>query len=272
MADEASLDMTGASQPVAIDDKPPALEVRGLNKSFAAVQALKDVSLSVKAGEVLALIGDNGAGKSTLVKCISGLLRPDSGEIFVDGESVTIDSPDQAQKLGIETVHQELMLVGTQDVAANLYLGRELLRSNRFLRMIRWLDKKAMYKGTIDVLERLSINIPSAKEQMDNLSGGQRQAVAVGRAVAWGKHIVLLDEPAAALGVEQSRHVLDLVQALAQQSVAVVFISHNMQHIMEACNTAYVLRHGEMVGQVKIDDVTATDLVDLITGAKRRGA
>ena len=252
--------------------QPPALEVRNLDKSFAAVRALREVSLSVRAGEVLALIGDNGAGKSTLIKCVSGLLQPDGGRILIDGEEVSITSPEDARTHGVETVHQNLMLWGGQDVAANLYMGREIRSRNRLLRRLRWLDMKAMHAGSREILNELRINIPSTREPVDNLSGGQRQSIAVGRAVAWGTHIVLLDEPSAALGVEQSRHVLRLIRTLAERNVAVVFISHNMQHVLEVCDVAYCLRHGEMVGRVNITDVTAADLVDLITGVRRQAA
>lgn len=244
----------------------PALEVRSLSKSYGPVQALRDVSLGLYRGEVLGLLGDNGAGKTTLVKCVSGILRPDAGRIFVDGREVRIADPQTARALGIEAVHQGLALVETLDVAGNLFLNRELLTPG--LRWLRWLDKRTMYRESERILAQLQIRVPSVRHPIDRLSGGQRQAVAVGRAVGWGRHIVLMDEPAAALGVEQARHVLELVHRLRDQGVAVLFISHNMQHVIEVCDRAVVLRHGRKVGDVAIREVTARDLVDLITGAR----
>ena len=243
------------------------LEVRDLSKSYGAVKALRNINLELARGDVLGLVGDNGAGKTTLVNCLSGSLAPDSGEIIVDGTPVRIDSPHTARALGIETVHQDLALVETLDVATNLFLNREIPSRWPILRQLGWMDKKKMLAETSDVLDRLKIHIPSTKQKVDKLSGGQRQSIAVGRAVAWGRHIVLLDEPSAALGVEQSRLVLDLIRRLRETGVAVLLISHNMQHVIDVCDRALVLRHGAKVGDVSIADVTARDLVDLITGA-----
>lgn len=246
----------------------PALEVRGISKSFGAVRALIDVSLAVEAGEVLALLGDNGAGKSTLTRCIAGLHAPDAGEILVDGKTVHIASPRIARELGIEAVHQNLALVSQLDVAANLFLNREIVSSHPILRRLRWLDRKRMRAESEEILARLGIRIPSARTTVDRLSGGQRQAVAIGRAIGWGRHIVLLDEPAAALGVEQARHVSDLIRRLRDSNVAVVLISHNLQSVLEICDRAVVLRHGRKVGNLAIAAATAADLVGLITGAE----
>jgi ABC-type sugar transport system ATPase subunit len=249
------------------DGGAPALEVRGLSKSFGPVQAVSGVDLVLHRGEVMGLLGDNGAGKSTLVKCISGVLRPDDGLILVDGEEVVVSDPQRARELGIETVYQDLALVNTMDVSSNLFLNRETRSPNRFLRLIGWLDDKRMRRESEQILERIGIKVSSVRRSISYLSGGQRQAIAVGRAVGWGRHIVLLDEPAAALGVEQSRHVLDTVDTLRSSGVAVLFISHNMQHVMDVCDRAVVLFHGRKVGDVSISDSTARDLVDLITGA-----
>lgn len=243
------------------------LEVRSISKSYGPVQALRDVSLSLERGEVLGLLGDNGAGKTTLVKCVAGTLRPDSGTILVDGHEVRVDSPQAARALGIETVHQGLALVESLDVAANLFLNREVVATPRPLRWIGWLNKRRMYQESRDILDQLQIRVASVRQSVARLSGGQRQAVAVGRAVGWGRHIVLMDEPAAALGVEQARHVLELMDRLRDQGVGVVFISHNMQQVIDVCDRAVVLRHGRKVGDVSIGEVTARDLVDLITGA-----
>lgn len=246
---------------------PPVLELRGLSKSFGPVQALHQVSLSLHRGEVLGLLGDNGAGKSTLVKCVSGLLKPDSGSILIDGEEAPIDTPQKARAHGIETVYQELALVDTLDVAANLFLNREIVVRPVPFRWFRWLSRRRMYRDAEAILDRLQIRVPSVRQPIERLSGGQRQAVAVGRAVGWGRHIVLMDEPAAALGVQQAQHVLELVGTLRAQGVAVLFISHNMQQVVDICDRAVVLRHGRKVGDVSISEVSPRDLVDLITGA-----
>lgn len=246
----------------------PALRVTQLEKSYGPVRALAGPSLDLYRGEVLALVGDNGAGKSTLVKCISGNIQPDAGTIEVDGVSVRIDDPQKARDLGIETVHQDLALVEGLDIATNLFLNRELLVGWPLLRQLGFMDKRRMYRETKETLARLHIDIPSVRQTVDRLSGGQRQSIAVGKAVAWGKHIVLMDEPSAALGVEQSRLVLDLIIRLRDTGVAVLLITHNMQQVIDVCDRAVVLRHGGKVGDVTIGDVTARDLVDLITGAR----
>jgi simple sugar transport system ATP-binding protein len=245
----------------------PPLEIRSLSKSYGAVRALHDVSFVLGRGEVLGLLGDNGAGKTTLVKCVAGILRPDGGSILVDGSEVRVDSPQTARALGIETVHQGLALVNTLDVASNLFLNREIVRTPAPLRWVRWLDKRRMYREAESILEQLHIRV-AVRRPIERLSGGQRQAVAVGRAVGWGRHIVLMDEPAAALGVEQARHVLELIDRLREQTVAVLFISHNMQQVVDVCDRAVILRHGRKVADVKVPEVTPRDLVDFITGAR----
>ena len=247
--------------------REPVLQVECLSKSYGGVKALTDVSLELHAGEVLALIGDNGAGKSTLVKCLSGVLAPDSGHIRLNGTEVRIDSPRDAHALGVETVYQDLALVETLDVASNLFLNRELISRRPLLRNLIWLDKRRMYRESEEILRSLRIRVPSVRQEVTHLSGGQRQAIAIGRAVAWGRHIVLMDEPAAALGVTQAEQVLDLVRTLRDQGVAVLFISHNMQQVIDLCDRAVVLRHGRRVADVPIAQSNARDLVDLLTGA-----
>ena len=239
-----------------------ALEVRGIDKSFGAVQALRQVSFGVRAGEVLGLIGDNGAGKSTLVKCVAGIIKPDAGEILIHGATVELVSPRDAHDRGIETVHQDLALIETLDVTGNVFLNRELTRRPRFA---GWMDKRNMHLKAKEILESLHINIPSVRYPINKLSGGQRQAVAVGRAVAWGRRIVLMDEPSAALGVEQSRLVLELIKTLRDRGLVVVLISHNMQEVLDACSRVVVLRHGSSVADIELADVTRQDLVHLIT-------
>ena len=244
----------------------PALDVEGISKSFGAVRALDDVSLQVWHGQVLGLLGDNGAGKSTLVKCLAGVLKPDRGRVRVNGTEAVIEDPTHARALGIETVHQDLSLISTLGVAANLFLNRELRRHGP-LGWIGWLDKRGMAQESRAILDRFGIRVPSMRMSIERLSGGQRQAVAVSRAAGWGNNIVIMDEPAAALGVEQSRHVLELIDKLREQGAALILITHNMQQAVDICDRAVILRHGATVGDVKVADVTSRDLVDLITGA-----
>ena len=245
-----------------------ALEVEGLCKRFRAVRALDQVALSLRYGRVTALLGDNGAGKSTLVKCISGVYSPDSGVVRVDGVERTIASPEAARSLGIETVHQTLAVIDPLDVVENLFLNREHTRGGRLGARLGVLDKKRMRAESSEILGRLDIRIGSLRRPMSALSGGQRQAVAIGRAAAWGQQIVLLDEPAAALGVEQADRVLDLIRSLRDAGVAVLLITHNMDRVSEVCDRAVVLRQGRKTAEVDVGDVTKDDLVAYITGAR----
>ena len=244
-----------------------ALEVNHLSKSFGAVQALRDVSFSVQKGEVVALLGDNGAGKSTLVRCIAGVHQPDGGDIKVNNKKVQIENPQQARDAGIETVFQDLAMVGEFDISENLFLNREILSKNPLLRALGWLDKKAMQKQAKKSLNRLNSRMPDFQSKVQNLSGGQRQAVAIARAVNWGADVVIMDEPTAALGVEQSAQVNALIKLISSQGVAVLLISHNMQHVLETCDRAVVLYQGKSVADVALSDVSKEHLVALITGA-----
>ena len=248
-----------------------ALEASGLSKSFRAVRALDDVTIDLHYGRVTALLGDNGAGKSTLVKCISGIYAPDSGVIRVNGVEQAVPSPEAARSLGIETVHQTLAVIDPLDVVENLFLNREHTRGGRLGRWLGVLDKKRMRAESSEILGRLDIRIPSLRRSMSALSGGQRQAVAIGRAAAWGQQIVLLDEPAAALGVEQAARVLDLIRSLRGAGVAVLLITHNMDRVTEVCDRAVVLRQGRKTADVDVGTVTKDDLVAFITGAKTAG-
>ena len=245
-----------------------ALEVSGLSKSFKAVQALDDVAMDLRYGRVTALLGDNGAGKSTLVKCISGVYSPDSGVMRINGAERSVPSPEVARSLGIETVHQTLAVIDPLDVVENLFLNREHTRGGRIGAWLGVLDKKRMRSESREILGRLDIRIPSLRRSMSALSGGQRQAVAIGRAAAWGQQIVLLDEPAAALGVEQAARVLDLIRSLRDAGVAVLLITHNMDRVTEVCDRAVVLRQGRKIADVDVGSVTKDDLVAYITGAR----
>ena len=248
---------------------PPALQVEGMSKSYAAVRALADANLSVWPGEVVGLLGDNGAGKSTLVKCVVGRTQPDAGSVFVSGQKLHARSPEAARANGIEVVYQSLALVDSLDIAANLFLGRELTRGEGLLGRIGLLARRRMRAEAARVLNEFGIDLGrvSLSDPVDRLSGGQRQGIAVARAIVWGQKVVLLDEPAAALGVEQTENVLSLVRRLRDQGVGVVFISHNMDQVMDVCDRVVVMRRGYTLGWAETATVTATDLVGFITGA-----
>jgi ABC-type sugar transport system ATPase subunit len=245
----------------------PVLEAQRISKAYGAVQALSDVDLELYRGEVLGLVGDNGAGKTTLVKCLSGVIRPDSGSILVDGNPYDNLTAESARSLGIETVYQNLSLVDTLDVTQNFFLNRELFYNNALGRSLRWLNRRRMYRETAEHLRALGLAV-EARRPVSALSGGQRQMVAVGRAITWGRHIVMLDEPAAALGVRQSMQVLQFARAMAERGVAVLFISHNMQHVLQVTDRIVVLRHGQKVGDVRTAEATAQQIVTLITGSE----
>lgn len=238
----------------------PLLEMSGISKRFGAVQALSEVRFDVRAGEVLALVGDNGAGKSTLIKTIAGIYRPDEGITRWRGKEVTVRSPNDAAELGIATVYQDLALCDNLDVVANLYLGHELTRGGM-------IDELTMEKRAIEVLRKLSVKIPSVRIPIASLSGGQRQSVAVARSVMRDNKVVLLDEPTAALGVAQTREVLDLIKRLREQGLGVVLISHNLSDVFEVADRITVLRLGRWVGTYDAQSVGREQLVAIMTGA-----
>ena len=238
----------------------PILQLRGISKSFGSVQALTDVDFEVRHGEVMALVGDNGAGKSTLIKCVAGIHSPDSGEILFDGKPVHISSPKDAARLGIEIVYQDLALCDNLDVVQNMYLGREE-------RDWLWrLKEPLMEQRTAETLRSLSVTtIRSIRQPVASLSGGQRQSVAVAKAVQWNSKVVILDEPTAALGVAQTRQVLDLVKRLAEQGLSVVLISHNLHDVFEVATRITVLRLGRDVGVYEREKTTQQEVVQAIT-------
>jgi D-xylose transport system ATP-binding protein len=237
------------------------LELRGVSKQFGGVRALIELDFTVSQGEVVAIVGDNGAGKSTLVKIIAGIHAPDGGEIHFDGRRVSIRKPGDSSALGIATVYQDLALCDNLDVVANLYLGREALSFGSRL------NEDAMEFGAREVLRQLSVKIPNLRAPIGALSGGQRQAVAVARCVMANAKIVLLDEPTAALGVEQTAHVLELVRTLRSRGLGVVIISHNIADVFEVADRIMVLRLGRKIADVRAADVTREQVVGLITGA-----
>ncbi len=242
------------------------LEVAGAAKSYGAVEALRDASLAVDAGEIVALLGDNGAGKSTLAKAISGVHRLDAGEIRFDGAAVDFRSPAQARAAGIETLHQDLALFDNLTAVANFHIGRELRRPRRLGRL-GLLRDRAMEREWHARLERMGVQPMDARQEVGVMSGGQRQAIALLRAVAFASRLVVLDEPTAALGVRESSHVLDLVRRLPEQGVAVLLISHNLEHVSAVADRAVVLRQGRSVGEAVPTAGNHEALVSLIVGA-----
>ena len=243
-----------------VSSEPPVLELRGVTKSFGSVQALTDVDFEVRHGEVMALVGDNGAGKSTLIKCIAGIHPMDEGQVFFEGQPVSIHGPKDAAKLGIEVVYQDLALCDNLDVVQNMYLGRE--EHDWFQR----LKEPPMEAKTSETLKSLAVTtIRSIRQPVATLSGGQRQSVAVARAVMWNSKLVILDEPTAALGVSQTEQVLALVKRLAEQGLSVVLISHNLHDIFEAATRITVLRLGRDIGVYEREKTTQDEIVHAIT-------
>ena len=247
---------------------PPVLAVRHAQKRFGAVHALKDVSLEAYRGEVLALLGDNGAGKSTLVKCISGVYALDEGDVLLDGEAVSIHSPGAARRAGIETVYQDLALFDNLTPAQNFYCGREIAFPAWLPQGLRFLKGRAMDRQAAAVLDRLKVKLPKFDAPVALMSGGQRQAIAVARATVFARKVVLLDEPTAALGVRESRKVLDLIAQLRAEGNAVILITHNMEHVVKLADRAVVLRQGSKVGELKPSRANQQELVSMIVGAE----
>ncbi len=243
-------------------DPTPVIELLEVQKSFGPVEVLKGVNFQARAGEVTALVGDNGAGKSTLIKGLAGIQPYDSGEVRFDGKPVDIHSPSHAADLGIEVVYQDLALCDNLDIVQNLFLGREeVLRIS--------LDEASMESKAAETLASLSVRtVKSVRQKVASLSGGQRQTVAIARAVLWNKKIVILDEPTAALGVAQTEQVLHLVRRLADSGVAVILISHNMQDVFAVADRIYVLYLGKMVAALRKDETNHSDIVGYITGTK----
>lgn len=242
----------------------PVLRVVDVRKSFGKVQALNGVSLEVYPGEVLGLLGDNGAGKSTLIKIVSGNFHADRGEIYLEGKKVRFDSPAESRRAGIETVYQNSEICQNSSVAANFFIGREL--SGGFLGF-RWLKDRVMVRETEKVLTEIGVEVQSVRAKMGFLSGGQRQAVVLGRFFHWGGKVALLDEPFAALSVGESIKGLKLIREVSGHGLPIILITHNIEHAFEACTRFVVLRHGEVIGKGGIKDATADEIVSMITGA-----
>jgi D-xylose transport system ATP-binding protein len=238
----------------------PLLELRGVSKAFGAVQALYRVDFEVRRGEVMALVGDNGAGKSTLIKSVVGIYPFDEGEVRYEGVPVNIHGPRDAARLGIEVVYQDLALADNLDVVANMFLGRERIRAGVVL------DESSMERSSRETLDSLSVTtLKSVRQTVAGLSGGQRQAVAVAKSVMWDSRLVILDEPTAALGVAQTRQVLDLVRRLAERGLGVVMITHNLHDVFESADRITVLRLGQRVAQLERSETSQQEVVHAIT-------
>ena len=248
----------------------PVLEARGLVKTFGRVIGLADVDLVLNAGEVLGIIGDNGAGKSTLIKCLTGALQPDRGEILLEGKPVSFKSPTDSRLAGIETVYQTLAVAPALDIASNMFLGREQRMRGPLGVVFRNLDTRGMRTQAREQLDKLGITtVQDIAQRLETLSGGQRQAVAVARAAAFGSKVIILDEPTAALGVRESRQVLELIKRVRGQGMPVILISHNMPHVFEVADRVHIQRLGRCAGVVTPASTTMEDAVAIMTGAKQ---
>jgi D-xylose transport system ATP-binding protein len=240
------------------------VEARNLVKNFDAVRALQGLTVTVPRGEITALVGDNGAGKSTLIRCLTGVHAPDAGEIVFDGSPIHLDSPARARRLGIETVYQDLALVEDLRVWQNLFLNRELRHGPARLGL---LDRRRMIEQSRQILDGLEVDVPSVRSTVRRMSGGQRQCVAIARAVTWGRSLVIMDEPTAALGVRETGAVEKLVLRLKERGVTVLIISHDLEQVMRTADGVWVLRRGRAVGYRRVAATGGDELVGLITGA-----
>src|SRR5512144_786432 len=243
------------------DTDKPVVRMRKISKAFGGVQALKGVDLDLYLGEVHALVGDNAAGKSTLIKTLAGAIQKDSGTISFEGHEVEISEPRDAKALGVETVYQDLALADNLDVPANVFLGREIMRPGLF----GWLlDNARMEKQAKELLGRLKINIPNVRQRVRAMSGGQRQSIAISRCVCFNARVVILDEPTAALGVEETRKVYGLIQEMREHGRAVLIISHNLNHVFENCDRITVMKTGRTVGSRRVSETNQDEIVRMI--------
>jgi len=250
------------------EDRTPVLQARGLTKHYGHVVAMDDCDFDLQAGEILAVIGDNGAGKSTLIKSLTGAVVPDSGSLYLGDEEVAFRSPLDARRAGVETVYQELGVAPALDISQNLYLGREQRKPGIMGTVFRQLDKRAMRHGSAAQMADLGIRIQSIRQKVETLSGGQRQAVAVARVAAWATRVVIMDEPTAALGVRETRQVLDLIRRVRDNGLPVVLISHNMPDVFAVADRIHIHRLGRRVALVESSSLTMDDAVAVMTGAR----
>jgi fructose transport system ATP-binding protein len=253
-----------------LNPAPLVLQARGLVKRFGHVTALGDADLELRAGEILAVIGDNGAGKSSLVKALAGALRPDAGEIWLDGRPAQFRGPMDARRAGIETVYQDLAVVPAMTIAENLFLGRELRRPG-VLGRLGLIDKRRMLEESMARMNELKVGIRSMTQRVETLSGGQRQCVAVARAAAFARHVVLMDEPTAALGVKEGNMVLDLIRRVRERGLSVILVSHDMPHVFEIADRIHIARLGRRAAVVDPRKISMSDTVAVMTGARPPG-
>ena len=249
------------------EHKPVVMQARGLVKRYGQVTALDGADFELRAGEILAVIGDNGAGKSSLIKCLSGATVPDAGEIILDGKPVQFRTPIDARRAGIETVYQDLAVAPAMTISENLFLGRELLRPGLLGRWLRLLDKGEMLRQSTARMQDLKVGIRSMTQAVETLSGGQRQCVAVSRAASFAEHVVIMDEPTAALGVKEGNMVLELIRRVRDRGLPVVLISHNMPHVFEVADRIHVARLGKRVAVLNPKAISMSDTVAVMTGA-----
>lgn len=247
-------------------DAAVVLEARGLTKQYGQVVALDGADFAVRAGEIVAVIGDNGAGKSSLIKALSGALVPDGGTITLDGHRVHFRAPADARRAGIETVYQDLALAPAMSIADNLFLGREVRRPGLRGQLLRWLDRPRMIREAEQHLSDLGVRVRDIRQPVETLSGGQRQGIAVARAAAFARHVVILDEPTAALGVRESGQVLELIRRVRDRGLSVVLISHNMPHVFALADRIHIQRLGKRVAFVDTTAITMPDAVAIMTG------
>ncbi|WP_310584366.1 ATP-binding cassette domain-containing protein [Deinococcus sp.] len=248
---------------------PLVMEARNLVKKYGSVIAMNGADFELRPGEILAVIGDNGAGKSSLIKALSGATIPDSGEIFLDGQQIHFKSPIDARRNGIETVYQDLAVAPAMTIAENLFLGREILKPGPLGRLFRLLDKKKMHDEATRHMQGLQFAIKSMRQPVETLSGGQRQGVAVARSAAFARHVVIMDEPTAALGVREGNMVLDLIRKVRDSGLPVILISHNMPHVFEVADRIHVHRMGRRAALLNPKVVSMADTVSVMTGAIR---
>jgi ABC-type sugar transport system ATPase subunit len=247
----------------------PILSIRNLVKRFGGLTAVKDVSLDVRPGEVVGLVGDNGAGKSTLIKCVSGVHHPDAGSIRFEGREVRFSRPIEAREAGIETIYQDLALAGNLDVAANIFLGREVKKRHLF-GAVHTLDEKAMRTESGSILDRLGIQIPQMGQEIEKLSGGQRQAVAIARAIYWNARMMIMDEPTNNLGVPEQRKVMALISTLREEGVPVILISHTLPDVFAITDRIVIMHRGRKVAEMPTADTDTTEVVEYMVGAREQ--
>jgi fructose transport system ATP-binding protein len=245
------------------------LETRGLTKHYGGIHALEDASFTLAPGEHVAVVGDNGAGKSTFVRQVTGVEKPTAGQIFLDGKEVHFKDPLEAREAGIETVFQTLALADDLDVPSNLFLGREIVRIP--LGPFSWLDRRKMRKLTVEALQKTAVKIPNIDNRIRNMSGGQRQCVAIARAAAFASKLVIMDEPTAALGVQETTQVENIIRGLKERGIPLILVSHNLRQVLDLVDKIWVFRRGRIAGMVETKNTDGNEVVSMITGVKSGG-